>query len=50
VVSKGNESRWSVEPFGVAGLVLFPDRKGRQWEMIFGWGLCIFSTSVPVVR
>lgn len=38
------------EPFNLAGLVLFPDRKGRQWEMISRWGLCIFSTSVPEMR
>lgn len=50
MVSKGSGVRWSVEPFGFAGLVLFPDRKGRQWEMMFGWGLSIFSTSISVVR
>lgn len=50
MVSEGSGVRWTVEPFGFAGLVLFPDRKGEQWEMIFGWGLHIFSTSVSVVR
>lgn len=39
--------KWSVEPFGFAGLVLFPDRKGEQWDVILGQD---YVFSVPLFQ
>ena len=47
MVNEGSGVRWSVEPFGIAGLVLFPDRKGIQWEIYLG-GNYVFS--VPLFQ